>query len=304
MTDSQYPPAWHVDPVARHQQRYWDGSQWTEHVSNNGVQSVDLQGKDMANTPQKENSGIIDGEVFSSTTSEQVQAQVAKARKAPESIIDAVTSGTEKGNTAPEAVYDSIFNQHTIVVNQKAKILELSSEYGVFNEQGQQIAAVRQVGQSTAKKAARAVLNVDQFMTHTLDIVDMTGALQLRIVKPRALVVPKVNVLRADGTVLGQLALKFRIGKAQIKMIVDNQQIGMIYSENFRAWNFKIQDAQSRHIASIAKTWEGFARAMFTTADNYVIQIHENLSDPLHSMVLGSSLAIDLILKQQGGSGF
>jgi hypothetical protein len=37
------PPAaaWHPDPAARHQFRYWNGETWTEHVSDNGVASTD-----------------------------------------------------------------------------------------------------------------------------------------------------------------------------------------------------------------------------------------------------------------------
>ncbi len=31
---------WHPDPTGRHEMRYWDGSQWTEHVVDNGVQST------------------------------------------------------------------------------------------------------------------------------------------------------------------------------------------------------------------------------------------------------------------------
>ena len=32
--------AWHPDPTGRHELRYWDGSQWTEHVSDGGTVSV------------------------------------------------------------------------------------------------------------------------------------------------------------------------------------------------------------------------------------------------------------------------
>lgn len=35
------PPSWGPDPTARHELRYWDGSRWTEHVSDQGVQAVD-----------------------------------------------------------------------------------------------------------------------------------------------------------------------------------------------------------------------------------------------------------------------
>ena len=33
-------PAWHPDPTGRHELRYWDGAQWTDHVSDRGVQAV------------------------------------------------------------------------------------------------------------------------------------------------------------------------------------------------------------------------------------------------------------------------
>lgn len=33
--------AWHPDPTGQHELRYWDGSQWTEHVSDGGVVSTD-----------------------------------------------------------------------------------------------------------------------------------------------------------------------------------------------------------------------------------------------------------------------
>jgi hypothetical protein len=34
------PPGWLPDPGA-HELRYWDGSVWTEHVSDGGLQAVD-----------------------------------------------------------------------------------------------------------------------------------------------------------------------------------------------------------------------------------------------------------------------
>ena len=35
------PPAWHPDPTSRHDHRWWDGTQWTEHVADGGVAAVD-----------------------------------------------------------------------------------------------------------------------------------------------------------------------------------------------------------------------------------------------------------------------
>jgi len=36
------PPSWLPDPIGRFEHRYWDGGKWTEHVSNQGVMSVDF----------------------------------------------------------------------------------------------------------------------------------------------------------------------------------------------------------------------------------------------------------------------
>ncbi len=35
------PPGWHPDPLGRHEYRYWDGSQWSDHVSDRGTTGVD-----------------------------------------------------------------------------------------------------------------------------------------------------------------------------------------------------------------------------------------------------------------------
>jgi TM2 domain-containing membrane protein YozV len=39
MTDT--PASWQPDPTGRHQYRYWDGSNWTENVSDDGVVATD-----------------------------------------------------------------------------------------------------------------------------------------------------------------------------------------------------------------------------------------------------------------------
>ncbi len=35
------PAAWYADPSGRYELRYWDGSEWTEHVARGGQQFVD-----------------------------------------------------------------------------------------------------------------------------------------------------------------------------------------------------------------------------------------------------------------------
>ncbi|CAB4720538.1 unannotated protein [freshwater metagenome] len=62
----------------------------------------------------------------------------------------------------------AVFNTSTLIVSQKAKLIEINNQYTVSSDQGHVLATVNQVGQSKAKKVLRLVSNLDQYMTHKL----------------------------------------------------------------------------------------------------------------------------------------
>ncbi|MEU6327913.1 phospholipid scramblase-related protein [Streptomyces sp. NPDC047049] len=192
----------------------------------------------------------------------------------------------------------SLFTEPVLVVNQKAKLIEVSNEYSVFDQHGNTIGAVVQVGQSTAKKVLRVVSSLDQYMTHKLEIRDAYGQPQLILTRPAKILKSKVIVQRPDGSPVGEIVQQNAIGKINFAMMVNGQQIGAIKAENWRAWNFAIVDHADTEVARITKTWEGLAKTMFTTADNYVLQIHHQLPDPLLSLVVATALTVDTALKQ------
>ncbi len=190
------------------------------------------------------------------------------------------------------------FTEPVLVVNQKAKIIEVTNEYAVFDGQGRTIGAVVQVGQSALKKAARFLSSLDQFMTHRLEIRDAQGQPHLVLTRPAKFVKSRVIVTRTDGSEVGEIVQQNAIGKINFAIMAEGRQVGSIRAENWRAWNFAIVDHTETEIARITKTWEGLAKTMFTTADNYVVQIHRQLADPLLSLVVATALTVDTALKQ------
>lgn len=263
-----HPANWYPDPLGRHELRYYDGTQWTEHVSSNGRQSVDP----LAPAPAPVTTHRVD----------KIQQQVAKA---------GVAAGAVSGS-------GTIFNEPVLVVNQKAKLIEINNEYAIYDQHGQQLGAIRQVGQSAAKKVARALLDIDQFMTHSLQIVDNLGAVQLTVTRPRKVFKSRFLVGDGSGREVGQIIQKNVFGRIRFGFEVGGQEIGSLNAENWRAWDFNIRDATGTEVARIKKTWEGLARTMFTTADNYVVRIHRPLEEPLRSLVVASALSVDTALKQ------
>ena len=184
------------------------------------------------------------------------------------------------------------------MVNQKRKLIELNTEFAVFDQHGTQIGAVRQVGQSSAKKALRFVSNVDQFLTHKFQIVDVQGNVLLALTRPAKLLKSKVLITDGLGQPVGDVVQQNAIGKIRFALEAGGQTLGSINAENWRAWNFAIQDHTGAEVARITKTWEGLATTLFTTADNFVVQIHRQLEEPLRSLVVASALCVDVALKQ------
>jgi uncharacterized protein YxjI len=190
-----------------------------------------------------------------------------------------------------------LLEQPVLVVQQKTKLIELTNEYGVFDGTGQQVGAVVQVGQSTLRKAFRFVSEFDQFLTHRLEVRDATGPV-LMLTRPAKVVKSRVQVSRPDGQPLGEIVQANVFGRIRFDLVVGGQLVGAIQAQNWRAWDFSISDGSGREVARITKTWEGLARTMFTTADNYVVQVHQRLEEPLASLVLASALTVDTALKQ------
>ena len=269
-TPTDRPPAWYPDPWGKHEHRWYDGAQWTEHVASHGRQSLD---------PPPAAPGAIP---TVNRLTAKVQRDVASA---------GVTAGAASGG-------GTLMTEPVLVVNQKAKLIEMSNEYAVYDQHGVQIGAVRQVGQNVAKKLLRLVSSVDQYMTHKLQVVDMQGNVVLALTRPAKIIKSRILVEDGDGRPLGEIVQQNMIGKIRFSIEAGGATIGSINGENWRAWNFNIQDAQGNEVARITKTWEGIAKTMFTTADNYVVHIHQALPQPLHSLVVASALSVDTALKQ------
>jgi hypothetical protein len=261
---------WYADPWGRHEARYYSGTAWTEHVSSHGRTGVDAPGGS-SHVPTVQR------------PPERVQRDVQRAGSA--GVAEFRGGGT-------------VFTEPVLVVNQKAKLIEVTNEYKVMDQNGRELGSVTEVGQGVLKKIFRFISSWDQFLTHKLEIRDAYGQPQLLLTRPAKIFKSRVIVTRPDGSQVGEIVQQNMIGKINFAMNANGQQVGAIKAENWRAWNFAIVDHADNEVARITKTWEGLAKTMFTTADNYVLQIHYQLPEPLLSLVVATALTVDTALKQ------
>ena len=151
-----------------------------------------------------------------------------RGRRRPRSSSSCTASRDTAARKVGDAAFvggGTIFTEPILVVNQKAKLIELNNQYSVFDQNGAQIASVNQVGQSAAKKVVRLLTSFDQFMTHKLEIADTAGRVLLRITRPAK--VMKSTVIVSDGNEpeIGRIVQDNVFGKIHFALQAGGQHV-------------------------------------------------------------------------------
>jgi uncharacterized protein YxjI len=186
-----------------------------------------------------------------------------------------------------------------LFVKQKAKLIELTNEYGIFDEGGAQIGSVREEGQTKARKLLRFVSNVDQFLKHSYSIYESDGSKVLGMTRPAKFLKSTVHVTDSADNPVGSIVQQNVMGKKRFALqSASGQALGEVNAENWRAWDFRILDDRGQEVGHITKKWAGIGKEMFTTADNYLVELDPQLSGPLRQLATAAAVGIDTALKQ------
>ncbi|HXJ66058.1 MAG TPA: phospholipid scramblase-related protein [Actinomycetota bacterium] len=200
-----------------------------------------------------------------------------------------------------------LLSHDVLVISQKAKLIEMTNEYRVFDDGGTEIGTIREVEQSRTTKAVRLFSGVDQFLTHKLGVFDHEGRRVLMLERPSKLLKSRIKVSDAGGAERGAILQDNVVGPKHFTLVdAGGARIGSIDGENWMSWDFAIHDATGAEVGRITKQWAGILKEGYTTADTYVLQIESNVTADLRLLMFASAVGLDVALKQDdtGGWGF
>lgn len=71
---------------------------------------------------------------------------------------------------------------------------------------------------------------------------------------------------------------------------------------DWKGWNFQLTATSGEILGTITKKWAGIGKELFTSADNYIVELSETRSDDdkVRTMLLAAALAIDICYKERG----
>jgi uncharacterized protein YxjI len=109
-----------------------------------------------------------------------------------------------------------------------------------------------------------------------------------------------VEVLDEKGVVVGKFRQRLlSIGGKFEVLDASDRQLCMLKGK-WTSWDFKFVSADNKEFATVTKKWAGFGKELFTSADNYILQISNEVPEnhPLRQLILAAVMCIDFVLKE------
>jgi len=112
--------------------------------------------------------------------------------------------------------------------------------------------------------------------------------------------VSNVEVVDGQQRIIGKFKQKFFSIGAKFEVLDMNERPLCVLRGTWSNWDFKFISNDGKEFASVTKKWNGLGKELFTTADNYILQISNDVpSDhPLRELILAAVMCIDLVLKE------
>ena len=105
-----------------------------------------------------------------------------------------------------------------------------------------------------------------------------------------------VEILDEHGSLVGKFRQRMLTLGGKFDVLDTSDQVICTVEGKWSNFDYKfIQDGQQ--IAMLTKKWMGLGKELFTSADNYVINIEPNVkaNDPIRIMILAAALCVDMV---------
>jgi uncharacterized protein YxjI len=193
-----------------------------------------------------------------------------------------------------------LLNNQLFLIKEHIGMFKAANNFDIYNpETGEMMMTCREEKLGFFTKMFRFTKYKMMTPFH-VEIKALNGAPVLSIVRNSSFFgFAPVNVLDEKGNLVGTMKRKFRLGGAKLELNDAMGQLICTLKGNFIGWDFKISK-DDQEWANITKKWAGIGKELFTSADNYILEINHLVpkDDQVRTIMLGAVLCIDFLLKE------
>ncbi len=193
-----------------------------------------------------------------------------------------------------------VLNKNLFFVKEHVKIFKASNSFDIFDPETQQlIMEAREERLGFFTKMLRFT-DYKRMTPFEIDINTPAGDRLITVKRGVAWFVSTVEVLDEKDQLIGKFKQKFFSIGGKFEVLDAHERSLCWLKGTWTSWDFKFISNDGKEFASVTKKWSGFGKEFFTSADNYVLQIGEEVpaNHSLRQLILAAVMCIDLVLKE------
>ena len=190
-------------------------------------------------------------------------------------------------------------HRNLYLVKEHVGLFKAANNFDIFDpETGEEILHCREDRLGMFTKMLRFT-DYKRMTPFHVEIRTPSGEPVVEVKRGVSIFLSKVDVLDEHGQRIGGFRQKlFSIGGA-FDVLGENDQPLCQLKGKWTGWNFRFL-AGDAELAQVSKKWSGLGKELFTTADNYMLQISDEVppDNPIRQLILAAVMCIDLVLKE------
>ena len=191
--------------------------------------------------------------------------------------------------------------KNTFLFKEHVGLLKASNNYDVYDPHTKEVILhCREKNLNPFFKIIRLLFQELKTMTpFEIEINGHNGNKIMKVKKGLSLVLSKIEVFDENDKLVGLFKQKlFPVGN-NFEIFDDKENLVSKLKGSIIGWNFKFLKDENT-IATVTKKWSGIGKELFTSADNYILDINENIekTNPLRLLIFGAVICIDMVLKE------
>lgn len=191
-------------------------------------------------------------------------------------------------------------NRNLFFVKEHVKVFKAANSFDVFDPDTKQIilqAREERLGFFTKMFRFTDYKRMTPF---EIDIKTPEGKTVLIVKRGVSVFLSTVEVLDERGTLIGKFKQKFFSIGGKFEVLDASERPLCMLKGKWTSWDFRFVSNDGKEFAMVTKKWSGLGKELFTSADNYILQISNDVSadHPLRMLIMAAVMCIDLVLKE------
>jgi uncharacterized protein YxjI len=191
-------------------------------------------------------------------------------------------------------------NKNLFFVKEHVKIFKAANSFDVFDpETSQLILQCREENLGFFTKMFRFT-DYKRTTPFEIDVKTPTGETILTVKRGVSFFLSTVQVLDERKQVIGMFKQKFLSIGGKFEVLDASERPLCMLKGKWTSWDFKFVSNDGKEFATVTKKWSGLGKELFTSADNYILQISSQVpaDNPLRMLIMAAVMCIDLVLKE------